>query len=654
MAPATASQTANAAPLDPAAANAMEDAASDNKDEKHILTTDGETLREDQSSVGGAGRNVAVVGEKEKLPSSLSYTADTTPLYSDSLTEKENPEHDEKERSSAPTKEKAAVRNDSVVSEQANKENGTSCEAKEEGEQKEEGEDEDQIIYPTGASLGVLTLGLCMATFVVALDNTIIATAIPRITSVFHSTNDVGWYGSSYLLTTTALQPSFGRIYTYFNVKYTYLFALCLFELGSIICAAARNSVMLIIGRAVAGAGASALFSGGMTIIGFSVPLIRRPMYMAALSSMFGISSVVGPLLGGVLTDKASWRWCFWINLPFGGIALLTVFFFFKNPVRKSTNLSLKQKILNIDLVGALFLICAIVCLLLALQWGGSTYPWRDSKVWGCLLGFGLIIICFIVQQFRRGDRGTIPPRIFSQRTVMSSCLYTCFLSMGLYVHIFYLPIYFQAIKGTTAEGSGIRTIPYLGTIIVSSIVAGVLVTTLGQFKPFMIAGAAIFTVGAGLLYTIHVSSGIAKWVCYQLLAGFGAGGGIQLPFIAVQTVLNNNDMPSGNAMAIFFNSLGGAISISIAQNIFSNGLVKYLPMYAPSVSVDLISRSGATNLQHVVSAAQLPGVLRAYMGALDEAFVISIAVGGIAFLIAFLVEPKSIKGKQISMAAAA
>ena len=138
----------------------------------------------------------------------------------------------------------------------------------------------------------------------------IIATAIPRITTVFNSLDDVGWYGSSYLLTTTSLQPSFGKVYTYFNVKWTYLTALCIFELGSIICAAATSSKMLIVGRAVAGAGAAALFSGGMNIVGYCVPLRRRAMYIASLSSMFGIASVVGPILGGALTDKASWRWC--------------------------------------------------------------------------------------------------------------------------------------------------------------------------------------------------------------------------------------------------------------------------------------------------------------------------------------------------------
>lgn len=168
-----------------------------------------------------------------------------------------------------------------------------------------------------------------------------------------------------------------------------------------------------------------------------------------------------------------------------------------------------------------------------------------------------------------------------------------------------------------------------------------------------MIVGAAIFTVAAGLLYTFQVSSSVAKWVCFQLIAGFGAGGGIQLPFISVQAVLNNKDMPSGNAMTIFFNSLGGAISISIAQNIFSNGLVKYLPIYAPGISQEVISKAGATGLRSVVSAADLPGVLTAYMKALDQAFIISIAVGGIAFLVAFLVENKSIKGQKIAMTAA-
>ncbi|KAH6678285.1 major facilitator superfamily domain-containing protein [Halenospora varia] len=527
---------------------------------------------------------------------------------------------------------------------------------KEEG-QESEGEAEEEVVYPGGLALALLTFGLCVGTFTVALDNTILATAIPKITTVFpNSLKDVGWYGSSYLLTTTSLQPSFGRIYTYFDVKMTYIFALALFEVGSIICATAKNSVSLIVGRAVAGAGASALFSGAMTIIGFSVPLHKRPMFIASLSSMFGISSVVGPLLGGAFTDRLSWRWCFWINLPFGAIAIASVFFFFKPPPRKDTGLSVKQRILDIDLIGAFFLICSIVCLLLALQWGGTTYPWKDSKVWGCLLGFGLLIIVFIAQQFRRGERATIPPRILGQRTVLFSSLFSCFLSMGLYVHIYFLPFYFQAIKNTTAEGSGIRTIPYLASIIIASIVVGAGITTIGPYKPFMICGAAVFTVGAGMMYLLAVNSPASKWIGFQLLSGFGAGAGVQIPFIAVQVVLSAKDMPTGNAIAIFFNSLGGAISISIAQNVFTNGLYKYIPIYAPEIPVEVVVRAGATSLRQAVemiNPASLDKVLQGYMRALNESFVIAIAVGGLATGFACFVEWKSVKGKQLGVGGA-
>ncbi|MCJ1286960.1 hypothetical protein MMC26_006307 [Xylographa opegraphella] len=165
----------------------------------------------------------------------------------------------------------------------------TSAEVVAAKESDDEVEVQDDRDYPNGFTLGTLTFGLCLATFVIALDNTIIATAIPKITTVFNSLNDVGWYGSSYLLTTTSLQPSLGKVYTYFNIKWTYIGAIVVFEIGSLVCALAQNSVMLIVGRAIAGAGAAGLFSGGMTIIGYTVPLKKRPIYIAMLSSMFGI-----------------------------------------------------------------------------------------------------------------------------------------------------------------------------------------------------------------------------------------------------------------------------------------------------------------------------------------------------------------------------
>ncbi|KAF1356882.1 major facilitator superfamily domain-containing protein [Delphinella strobiligena] len=515
---------------------------------------------------------------------------------------------------------------------------------------------EDESKYPHGLKLAMLTFGLCTATWVVALDNTIIATAIPKITTAFpDALNDVGWFGSAYLMTTSALQPSAGKVFTYFDVKWTYLSALVIFEVGSIICAAATSAEMLIVGRAVAGVGAAAIFSGSMTIIGYTVPLRKRSLYLASIASMFGIASIVGPILGGAFTDQLTWRWCFWINLPFGGISVAAVFFFFSSPERQYTNMTTKEKMKQIDLLGAFLLMCAIICLLLALQWGGTKYSWSDSKAWGCLLGFGLIVAVFIGWQIRLGDRATIPPRILvKQRTILSISCFSIFMAMALYTHVYYLPFYFQAVKGTSAEGSGIRIIAYLVSNTIASIVVGSSITILGYYTPFMWVGAATYCVGCGLLYTLKVNSSAGHWIGYQLLAGIGSGSGVQIPFIAVQVVLNEKDMPTGNAIAIFFNTIGGAISISIAQNIFSNRLVSSLHHDAPRVNITTIVAAGAGHVREVTTSAQLPGVLQAYNTAVTSAFILPIATSCIAFLCSLFVEWRSVKGKKVTAGAVA
>ena len=305
-------------------------------------------------------------------------------------------------------------------------------------------------------------------------------------------------------------------------------------------------------------------------------------------------------------------------------------------------------------MLGALFLICAIICLLLALQWGGSVYPWSNSRVWGCLLGFALIISVFIGIQIHRGDLATLPPRIIiKQRTVLACALVSAFLAMGLYTHLYYLPFYFQAVQGTSAEGSGIRTIAYLVSMTVASIMVGGAVTSVGYYVPFTWVGTAMFTIGAGLIYTLRVDTISPKWIGYQILTGFGMGMSVQIPFIAVQVVLNKKDMPIGNATPIFFNSLGGSIAISVAQNIFSNKLMTEIPIYAPGVNPAVVIQAGATYIRSVVTPAQLPGVLEAYDVALTSAYIFAIGSGCVAFLCSFLFEWKSVKGQKVGMGGA-
>jgi Na+/melibiose symporter-like transporter len=310
--------------------------------------------------------------------------------------------------------------------------------------------------------------------------------------------------------------------------------------------------------------------------------------------------------------------------------------------------MTVKERIKQIDILGAVFLICAIVSLLLALQWGGTTFAWSDSKVWGTLLGFFLIISVFIGMQFRQKEKATIPLRVFKQQTILVSCVFSALLSGALYTHLFYLPFYFQASKGTNAEESGIRIIAYLVSMTIASILIGGVVTKLGYYTPFTWFGSALFAIGCGLLYTLKVDSSAGIWIGYQVLAGFGMGSCVQVPFIAVQVVASQKDMPTANALVMFFNSLGGAISISIAQNIFVNSLKREVPKHAPGLDPQIVLGAGATFVRKVVPKELLEGVLVAYTNAIVSAFILAIALAGLSFLVSLGFEWKSVKGKSL------
>jgi MFS family permease len=300
---------------------------------------------------------------------------------------------------------------------------------------------EDETAYPTGMKLILIIVSLCMAVFLVALDQTIIAPALGAITAEYKSVKDIGWYGSAYLLTTTALQPMYGTIYKLFNVKLAYLVAVFIFEVGSLISAVAPSSTAFIVGRAIAGIGTAGLFSGSIVILSLSMPLAKRPMAFGLIASMWGIASVAGPLLGGAFTEGATWRWCFYINLPIGGLAMVIAFFFIK--VNRNTadtvDQSIMSRIKQLDLAGAAIFIPAIVCLLLALQWGGADYAWSNSRIIGLFIGFALMVGIFIGIQFWKQDKGTLPPRLFKDRNILPAMIFAMFFGAGFFPLIYYL-----------------------------------------------------------------------------------------------------------------------------------------------------------------------------------------------------------------------
>ena len=514
---------------------------------------------------------------------------------------------------------------------------------------------EDEIDYPSGVKLGLITLALCMSVFLVALDNTIIATAIPTITNRFNSLGDVGWYGSAYLLTTAALQLFFGKLYTFYSIKTVFITSICIFEIGSAICGAAPTSEALIVGRAVAGVGSAGVFSGALVIIAYSTPMEKRPIYTGLIGSMYGIASIAGPLLGGVFTDKVSWRWCFYINLPFAVPTLGFIIIFFHSPPRKAeVKVPWKERAMQLDLPGTAVFITDIVACLLALQWGGSKYPWSSWRVILCLVFFGILTIVWLGIQYYMGDNATVPLRIIKQRSVASAAFFAFALGGAFFTLIYWVPIWFQAIKGVSAFKSGIMCLPMVLSLVIANIASGIGTSAIGYYTPFYYASVIFSAVGAGLLTTWKTNTNHSEWIGYQCIYGFGVGFGMQQALITVQAVLPLKDVPVGTAVAMFCQTFGGALFVSVAQNIFNNRLAGEIVKNTEGVSPELILHVGATSLRDRIPHAILPAVQEAYNTALTNTWYVAVAMVCMSAIGAAFVEWKSVKGMKPGMAAAA
>lgn len=480
--------------------------------------------------------------------------------------------------------------------------------------------------------------------FLVALDRLIISTAIPQITDDFHSVTDIGWYGSAYLLTNCAFQLLFGKLYTFFSVKAVFLAAVFLFELGSAICGAAPTSISFIIGRAIAGLGSAGIMSGAIVIIVYAVPLHKRPLYQGLFGAVFGLASVIGPLLGGAFTSKVTWRWCFYINLPFGGVAMAFIFLLLQVPDRDTTKVSLVKKLAQLDGLGTTALLPGTVCLLLALQWGGLTYPWSEGRIIALLVLGGALLISFVFVQIFKPDTATVPPRIVKQRSMIAGLWVTFSVGSQMMIFVYFIPIWFQAIKGVSAIDSGIRLLPMILPMVFASIMTGALTARIGYYTPFMILGSCVMAVGAGLLTTLQVDSSDAIWIGYQVLFGFGLGCTFQGPNLAAQTVLSHRDVPVGTSLMFFSQLLGGAIFISVGQNVLNNQLLERLSRIIPNFNPQVISSNGATTLIQRMPPTLRDAVLFEYNEALRKVFQVGLIMTCLSFLGAIAMEWRSVK----------
>ena len=451
------------------------------------------------------------------------------------------------------------------------------------------------------------------------------------------------------------MQLTFGKFYTFFSLKWVFLIAIGLFELGSLICGVAPNSSALVVGRAIAGVGSAGVFSGAYLLIATSVPLAMRPSFNGLIGAVYGVSSVVGPLLGGVFTDKVSWRWCFYINLPIGGVTVAVILFIF-TPVPQPggiSKLAWKKRIEQLDILGTVFFIPGVVCLLIALQWGGFTYPWSDGRIIALFVVFGVCILTFIGIQFWRPKVATVSPLMLRKRSVWAAATFAFFMGSAFYVAVYYLPIWFQAVKGVNAYESGIRNIPILLAVVIGTVISGGLVTKFGYYTPFMLASSVLTSVGAGLLTTLKLDTGSPKWIGYQVICGFGIGVGLQLPLVAIQTVLDMSEIPIATALVIFMQLFGAAVFVSVGESLLTNKLVSCISQVVPGVDAVAVASAGATNIQNFIPPEYLHGVILVYNDALMQVFKLVTAMACLTSIGSLAMEWKSVKEKQTQTSAA-
>ncbi|KAJ5797861.1 Major facilitator superfamily domain general substrate transporter [Penicillium pulvis] len=490
------------------------------------------------------------------------------------------------------------------------------------------------VRYPSGPVLVIIVIALMLSMFL-----SIISTAIPKITVQFKSMDDIGWYGSAFFLTLAAFQSAWGHIYQGFSLRVSFLTAIAIFEVGSLVCALAPNSMALIIGRAIQGMGGAGLTGGCYTIAAFVAPPEKVPILIGLLGSTFSIASIAGPLLGGAFSQHLTWRWCFYINLPIGGVAAGVLFFFFRTPEQAKSGLarSLKEKLKQFDYIGLAVLLTGLICFFLALQWGGVTKPWSDGSVIACLVLWVILTAAFVIIEWWQEDRALVALRILKSRSIGTCCAFIFFLNAANFSLIYNLPIYFQAINGDSPMTSGIKSIPTILSTSIATFISSAIVTKIRYYQPFLLAGSILATIGAGLIYTFNLYSGLGSIIGYQIIYGTGTGLSVQIPVIVAGSLSSTEDQPITMATVLFFQFISAAYGVGSTDSIMNNLLVQSIPRYMKGVSPEDVINAGSSGLQDVFSGSELLGARRSYLNGLHGSWAMGVALFGITFLCALI-----------------
>jgi EmrB/QacA subfamily drug resistance transporter len=485
----------------------------------------------------------------------------------------------------------------------------------------------------------VIIIALMLAMLLAALDQTIVSTALPRIASDLHGLNKLSWVATAYLLTSAIVTPLYGKISDQIGRKKVFMFAIVVFLIGSALCGISQNMDQLVAFRALQGLGGGGLISLALSTVGDIVPPRQRGKYQGYFGAVFGVSSIAGPLLGGFFTEHLSWRWIFYINIPLGILAMVAISTRLHLPARQSTH--------NVDYIGASLMSASLVCLLLALTWGGTSFAWASTQIVSLLVASVALGAGLIYWEGKKAKEPIIPLGLFKNSIFTVSCLLSLIAGLILLGTIVFLPEYQQIVRGDSPTVSGLYLLPLVGGMLVSIVGSGRLISHYGKYKIFPILGTIIVAIGLYLFSHVTVHTNQAILSSWMVVTGFGIGMFMQVMTLAVQNAVPRSQLGTATGLVTFARSIGSSIGTAVFGVILTTRLTHHLSQSLPAKEVikaktAVISGFSGTGTQ--IPAAIKHTLLIAFSRSFHDVFISAVPFAVIAFVLALMLKETPLK----------